>query len=127
MAVKLTQKGDLNTVERYLKKSLGINWRAVLHGIAEEGVEQLMLYTPRDTGVTANSWSYEITEINGIISVTWKNSNINNGVNIALILQYGHATGNGGYVYGVDYINPALKPIFDKLAEAGWREVTKVV
>lgn len=126
MGVKLSQSGDLKTVEKYLKKSLGNNWINVLHSIAQEGVENLMMYTPRDSGVTANSWYYEIVEGNGMISVVWKNTNVNNGVNIALILQYGHATGNGGYVYGVDYINPALRPIFDKLAEAGWREVTKV-
>ncbi len=126
MGVVLTQIGDFHNTEHFLKKSLGNDWVNVLHSIAQEGVENLRNNTPKDTGLTSESWSYEIIQGNGLISVTWKNSNVNNGVNIAMILQYGHATGNGGYVYGIDYINPALRPVFEKLAEAGWREVTKV-
>ena len=81
--------------------------------------------TPIDTGVTANSWYYEINRQNGSVSIEFKNSNINNGVPIAIILQYGHATGNGGWVQGRDYINPAIQPIFDTIADNAWREVTK--
>lgn len=124
--VKLTQKGDLRKVEKYLKKSLGDDWLHVLEQYGKQGVEALSKYTPKDTGLTASSWSYEITKNNGTISLTFKNSNVNKGVNIALILQYGHGTANGGYVQGRDYINPALQPIFDKLAEQAWKEVTKV-
>lgn len=124
--IKLSQKGDLRRVEKYLRKSIGDDWQRVLEQYGKQGVEALSKYTPKDTGLTASSWSYEITKKNGIISLTWKNSNVNNGVNIALILQYGHGTANGGYVQGRDYINPALQPIFDKLAEQAWKEVTKV-
>lgn len=126
MGIKLSQKGDLKTVEKYLKKSLGDDWAKVLDSYGQEGVRALASFTPKDTGLTAASWNYVIEKKNGRISLTWKNSNINKGVNIAIILQYGHATRNGGYVYGVDYINPALRPIFQKLADAAWKEVTKV-
>ena len=82
--------------------------------------------TPVDTGQTANSWYYEIERANGKVSITFYNSNIQNGIPIAIILQYGHGTGTGGWVQGRDYINPAIQPIFDKIANAAWREVTKL-
>lgn len=82
--------------------------------------------TPKDTGFTAASWSYEIIQNGETISIVWKNSHVVRGVNIAVILQYGHGTRNGGYVRGVDYINPALRPVFDRLAEAAWKEVKSV-
>lgn len=124
--VKLSQKGDFKNAEKFLKKSLGNDWMKVLDQYGREGVSALSQSTPKDTGLTASSWSYEITKKNGVIALTWKNSNVNKGVNIALIIQYGHGTANGGYVQGRDYINPALQPIFDKLAEQAWKEVTKV-
>lgn len=82
--------------------------------------------TPVDSGVTATSWSYEIIQNGSSISIVWNNSNVQEGINIAIILQYGHGTRNGGYVSGRDYINPALKPIFDKMADAAWKEVTRL-
>lgn len=97
----------------------------VLDKYGREGVAALASATPIDTGVTANSWYYEINRQNGSVSIEFKNSNINNGVPIAIILQYGHATGNGGWVQGRDYINPAIQPIFDTIADNAWREVTK--
>lgn len=96
-----------------------------LDRLALEGVAALALATPRDTGATATSWDYEIKRSNGQISIYWTNDNVNKGVNIAVILQYGHGTRNGGYVMGRDYINPAIRPIFDKIAEAAWKEVTE--
>lgn len=104
--------------------SIGKSYRKVLERYGKKGVAALAAATPKDTGKTASSWSYEISEGKDTLSLTWKNTNINDGVNIAIILQYGHGTRNGGYVRGVDYINPALKPIFDELADAAWKEVT---
>lgn len=122
----LSSKGDFNTLEKYLKKSLGKNYRSVLEKYGQLGVQSLAAATPVDTGRTASSWTYDIieNESKGTMSIEFRNTNINKGVNIALILQYGHATRNGGYVAGRDYINPALQPIFDKLAEDAWKEVT---
>ena len=81
--------------------------------------------TPIDSGKTANSWSYEITNKDGSVTITFNNSNIQNGVPIAIILQYGHGTRNGGWVQGRDYINPAIQPVFDEIVDKAWREVTK--
>ena len=90
------------------------------------GVAALSSATPVDTGLTANSWHYTIENVNGYIKISFNNSNIQNGVPIAIILQYGHGTRNGGWVEGRDYINPAIQPIFDKITENAWREVTKL-
>lgn len=95
-----------------------------LNRYAQEGVDALSAATPRDTGTTADSWSYEIRRGNGQVTIYWTNSNAPYGVPVAVLIQYGHATRNGGYVQGIDYINPALKPIFEKMAENIWREVT---
>lgn len=122
----LTSKGDFKTLEKYLKKSLGRDYRSVLEKYGQQGVQALAASTPIDTGETASSWDYRIIEGDGTLSVEWINTNVNNGVNIAIILQYGHGTGTGGYVVGTDYINPALQPIFDELAEAAWKEVTSI-
>ena len=91
-----------------------------------EGVAALASATPVDTGLTANSWQYKIEQKKGSVSISFYNTNIQNGVPIAVILQYGHATRNGGWVQGRDYINPAIQPIFDKIANEAWREVTKL-
>lgn len=126
MGVKIMQKGDFKKTEKYLKKSIGLDYRSVLEKYAREGVNALSAATPVESGETAMSWDYDITKKGSSISIIWKNHNINKGVNIAVILQYGHATRNGGWVEGRDYINPALRPIFDALAEAAWREVKKL-
>ena len=89
------------------------------------GVEALSSATPVNTGKTANSWYYEIENKNGTATISFNNSTIQNGIPIAIILQYGHGTGTGGWVQGRDYINPAIRPIFDEIAENAWREVTK--
>lgn len=91
----------------------------------EEGVRALAAGTPRETGMTANSWYYEIEQSKDTITINWKNRNVNKGVLIAAIIQYGHGTGTGGYVEGIDYVNPAMRPVFQKIAEDAWREVTK--
>lgn len=96
----------------------------ILKKYGEIGVEALAAATPKDTGTTAASWRYEIVKKRDGYSLYWCNDNVHNGVNIALILQYGHGTGTGGYVKGMDYINPAIRPIFDAIANDAWREVT---
>lgn len=125
--VKVTQKGDFKNTEKLLKKSLGRNYKKVLDKYGRKGVEALALATPMDTGETAASWYYDIIQNGSSLSVIWSNAHIEGGyANIALLLQLGHGTKNGGYVQGIDYINPALKPIFDALAKEAWNEVTKV-
>lgn len=116
-------KGDFKRTDNWLKKLLKRDYKSLMEKYAQEGVEALAAATPVDSGKTATSWSYEITQNDGEIIIAWNNSNINKHVNIALIIQYGHGTRNGGWVQGVDYINPALKPIFDKMANAAWKEV----
>lgn len=123
--LSIRQRGDFKQTEKFLKKSFGRDYKKVLEKYAKEGVSALSAATPVDSGLTATSWGYEIIQNEGAISIIWTNSNVQNGVNIAIILQYGHGTRNGGYVNGRDYINPALRPIFDKMADAAWKEVTK--
>lgn len=124
MGIFFRQKGDFKKTEKLLKKSFGRGYRTILEKYAQQGVEALSAATPVDTGLTASSWYYEIVETQNGLSIVWNNGNVNEGVNIALILQYGHGTGGGGYVVGRDYINPALRPIFNKMADAAWKEVT---
>lgn len=126
MGISFRQKGNFNKTEKFLKKSFGKDYMGVLERYAKEGVSHLAANTPKDSGNTAGSWSYKIEQKGSSISIIWNNSNVQKGVNIAVILQYGHATRNGGYVSGRDYINPALRPIFDAMAEAAWKEVTSI-
>lgn len=123
--ISFRQKGDFSKLNRYFEKIKETAKIGALDKYGREGVAALSSATPVDTGKTANSWYYEIKRQNGSVSLVFKNSNIVNGVPIAIILQYGHATGNGGWVEGRDYINPAIQPIFDKIAESAWKEVTK--
>lgn len=124
MGISFRHKGSFSKTEKLLKKTLGKDYRSILEKYGRDGVTALALNTPMESGETAASWDYEIIQNESSISVVWTNSHVNKGVNIAIILQYGHATRNGGYVQGRDYINPALQPIFDRLAEAAWKEVT---
>lgn len=124
--IRFNHKGNFSRTEKFLKKSLGRDYRSVLEKYARQGVEALSRATPKESGQTAASWYYEIIQNGSGLSIHWSNSKVNKGVNIALILQYGHGTRNGGYVQGRDYINPALRPIFDQLAEAAWKEVTSI-
>lgn len=124
--VRIKQSGDFKKTEKFLKKSFGRNYVDVLEKYGQQGVMALSATTPIDTGLTAVSWSYKIIQNESSLSVVWENSNVQKGINIAVILQYGHATRNGGYVEGIDYINPALRPIFEKMADAAWKEVTRI-
>lgn len=123
--IGITQKGDFKNLTSFLEKSKEVFNIGILDKYGRQGVSALQAATPKDTGKTAESWSYKINRENGKVSLTFHNTNVNQGVLIAVILQYGHATGNGGYVEGIDYINPALKPIFEKIAEEAWKEVRK--
>jgi len=124
--IKFRQKGDFSKLTRFLEKAKEAVRLGDLDKYGREGVAALASATPIDSGQTAKSWYYKITHKNGSVSITFYNSNIQNGVPIAIILQYGHGTRNGGWVQGRDYINPAIRPIFDKIANEAWREVTKL-
>lgn len=124
--IKIRQKGDFSKVTTYLiKAKKGIRLSS-LDKYGKQGVAALSSATPVDTGLTASSWYYRIERNGSTISIMFLNSNVQNGVPIAVILQYGHGTGTGGWVQGRDYINPALRPIFDKIADNAWKEVTKL-
>lgn len=123
--INIRQKGDFKNLSSFLEKTKEKLNLGLLDKYGREGVAALQAATPKDTGKTSESWYYKIERKNGSVSLTFHNSNKNKGVPIAIILQYGHATRNGGYVEGVDYINPALRPIFDKIAEEAWKEVKK--
>lgn len=121
--VNFRQKGDFGKTDRFLHNLIEAHYRSKLRHYAEQGVAALAAATPTDSGTTASSWGYEIVEEAGRLAIHWTNTNVQNGVNIAVILQYGHATRNGGWVEGIDYINPAMKPIFEKMASEAWKEV----
>ena len=120
------QKGNFSKFKHFLNNASRAFTHVNLDKYGREGVAALSSATPVDTGKTAASWRYEITRKNGSATISFLNSNVQNGVNIAVILQYGHGTRNGGWVEGRDYINPAIRPIFDNIAKNAWEEVTKV-
>lgn len=117
------QKGNFKKTRKFLKRCSNLQLNDLLDQYGKEGVEALARATPKDTGKTAASWSYAVHKSDGRITITWSNSNIVDGVPIAVILQYGHGTRNGGYVEGVDYINSAMRPIFERIAQRAWGEV----
>ena len=124
--ITVRQKGDFSKTTKFLERVREAVNLGLLDKYGREGVNALKSATPVDTGLTASSWYYEIENRNGVVRLTFNNSNIQNGVPIAIILQYGHGTKNGGWVQGRDYINPALKPLFDEITDRAWREVTKL-
>ena len=124
--ISFRQKGDFSKLTRFLEKAKNVVRIGDLDKYGREGVAALSSATPVDSGLTASSWYYKVEHTNGSAKINFYNSNIQNGVPIAIILQYGHGTGNGGWVQGRDYINPAIQPIFDQIADKAWREVTKL-
>lgn len=121
-----TQKGDWEPTKRYLDRLKNLQLAAVLNRYGEMGVNALSNATPVESGLTAASWYFEtVSRGKSYYSIRWKNSHIESGIPIAVILQYGHGTGTGGYVQGRDYIMPAIRPVFDKIAEEAWKEVTR--
>lgn len=124
--ITFRQQGDFSKLSNMLEKMKeGIDL-GLLDKYGRAGVAALRSATPVDTGLTADSWGYEITRKKGSVSIVFTNANVQKGIPIAIILQYGHATGNGGWVEGRDYINPAIRSVFDKLADNAWEEVSSV-
>ena len=123
--INIRQKGDFKKLTSFLERAKESIDIGILDKYGKKGVAALSSATPVDTGLTASSWFYKIENKNGIAKIEFHNSNIQNGVPIAVILQYGHGTRNGGYVVGRDYINPAIQPVFDELAKNAWKEVTR--
>lgn len=124
MRVKFEVSGGFTKTERFLNRMKRHEYLNVLDEFGRDGVQALRNATPVDSGATAEAWDYEIKRTRNCTEIVWTNSNINDGVLIAVILQYGHGTGTGGYVQGHDYINPAIRPVFDKIAEKAWKVVT---
>ena len=124
--ISFRHKGEFSKLTGYLVKAKKGIRSVNFDKYGKEGVAALASATPVDSGLTASSWYYEIERSGGSAKISFYNSNVHKGIAIAIILQYGHGTGTGGYVQGRDYINPAIQPIFDKLAEDAWREVTKL-
>mgnify|MGYP001658160307 CR=1 FL=1 len=123
--IVISSKGNFQNTEKFLKRmSKGEIFRS-LQKYGQEGVSALSSVTPTESGRTASSWDYEVRIRHGSASIVWKNTNTVKGTNIAIILQYGHGTGTGGYVQGRDYINPAIKPVMDRIANDVWKELTK--
>ena len=122
--IKFTHKGDWSRTNNFLEKALEVIKLGELDKYGRKGVEVLAAATPKDTGKTSESWYYEITHYKDGAKIEWLNSNSNKGVLIAILIQYGHGLQNGSYVEGVDYINPALRPVFDAIAEDAWKELT---
>lgn len=126
LLISFSQKGDFSRTTKYLNRIKNPSKLTVYDKYGQAGVSALKSATPVDSGKTASSWYYKVEKNSEMTSIVFCNSNINDNVPIAIILQYGHGTGTGGYVQGRDYINPAIRPVFDGLAEAAWKEVTRV-
>ena len=124
--IHIKASGSYKKTFNWMERLLDYFNKGGLDKFGKRGVDALAAATPKDTGKTADSWTYEIVRENGKVSIVWSNTNVNDGVNIAIILQYGHGTGNGGYVVGTDYINPAMHSIFASIADEAWKEMTKV-
>ena len=122
--ITVKSKGDFRKTYRFLNVARKLNPYTVLKKYGDMGLEALQEATPSDSGTTAMSWRYDITREGDMYYLTFENTNVNNGVNIAIILDVGHGTRNGGYVRGRNYIKPAVRPIFDQIADAAWKEVT---
>lgn len=122
--IRLESRGDFRNLEKFLTRMSQGEVFKTLDRHGQAGVDALSMATPRDSGSAASSWSYEVVKTKRTYSISWTNSDMAGGVPVVILLQYGHGTGTGGYVQGRDFINPALKPIFDKIANEVWKAVT---
>jgi hypothetical protein len=124
MGFSFSSRGSFDKTEKFFKAMLKLDVRSVADAGAKRGVQALIANTPRESGLAARSWGYTISQNGGGVTITWTNTNIENGFPVAIALQYGYGTGTGGYVQGRDYINPAMRPIFDEIAQTVWKAVT---
>lgn len=123
--IKVKHKGSFKHFERFSHRVLHQDYLDILKVYADQGLQALRDATPENTGATADAWDYVIETGNGMTSLSYTNSHEENGLNVVILLVYGHGTRNGGYVQGIDFVSPALEPIFRDLADAMWKEVTK--
>ena len=123
--ITIESQGDWKLTRNWFNKMTKLDLALIMNQFGKEGVAALASATPSRTGATAKSWNYEVKRTGNNWKITWTNSNVNKGANIAVLIQYGHGTRNGGYVVGRDYINPAIRPVFDKIAQKAWKEVTR--
>lgn len=124
--IKIRQHGNFDKTDRFLNGQKKINAIRILEGYGWEGVHALTIATPKDTGLTADSWEYTIEVTKTSCKLSWVNTNVKDGIPIAILIQYGHATRSGSYIQGIDYINPAIRPIFNKISENLWAEVSNL-
>lgn len=122
--ISLSSSGNFDKTLKFLGAMQKLDIGKICESEAEKGVRALMSATPRNTGLSANSWGYKIIRSKGSVMIGWTNSDVENGFPVALMIQYGHGTGTGGYIQGIDYINPAMRPIFDEIRETVWKAVT---
>lgn len=123
--IKIKHKGDFSKIESFMNRMLKRDYLNILAKYGKEGCEALASNTPAQSGKTAESWEYGIDNGDGITTLYWTNTNENDGVNIAILLIYGHGLQNGSYVQGIDFVSPVMRPIFERIAEESWKEVTK--
>ena len=123
--ITIESQGDWKMTRNWFDRMTKLDLALIMNQFGKEGVSALKAATPSRSGETAASWNYEVTRKGNSWKITWTNSHVNKGANIAVLIQYGHGTRNGGYVVGRDYINPAIRPVFDKIAAKAWKEVTK--
>ena len=123
--ITIESQGEWKLTRNWFDRMTKLDLALIMNQFGKEGVSALASATPSKSGVTSKSWNYEVTRKGNNWKITWTNSNVNKGANIAVLIQYGHGTRNGGYVVGRDYINPAIRPVFDKIAQKAWKEVTR--
>lgn len=123
--ITIESQGEWKLTRNWFDRMTKLDLALIMNQFGKEGVSALAAATPSRSGLTSKSWNYEVTRKGNNWKITWTNSNVNKGANIAVLIQYGHGTRNGGYVVGRDYINPAIRPVFDKIAAKAWKEVTR--
>lgn len=123
--ITIESQGEWKLTRNWFDRMTKLDLALIMNQFGKEGVSALTAATPSRSGLTSKSWNYEVTRKGNNWKITWTNSNVNKGANIAVLIQYGHGTRNGGYVVGRDYINPAIRPVFDKIAQKAWKEVTR--
>ena len=124
--IRFVHKGNFNNIDKFLSKSKSLNFASIISRYGQMGVDILAAATPTDSGKTAESWSYEYESFHGGFALYWTNDNTNEGYNIAILINYGHGTGTGGYVESNPFISPAIRPVFEEMADAIWKEVTSL-